>query len=261
MPTAKWKLPSYYRDATRLEGEEDAAVWLWAAPSMLPWPTKLEWLFSPVVGKKRWPGDLWGVDADGELILVENKKLPIRDWRIHDPFIDFRSFQTNLRRSTAEFIQCGSLRPRWDRLYRCEVKFGSADGKSIWWEDRSKKSSVLPNSHKRGALKRWQELAKEFIGPRILPETGSYSRTIGNFLNRRQQRSNPPPHYCGLLLDPNLNDGWQREEIAGLFERHKTVHQLAKKAGANHVHLFFSKATKLDSQHVAVSVEPIPIHD
>ena len=50
MSTTNWLCPSYYIDKIKLDGEEDAAIWLWADPSLLSWPVKVEWLFSPVVG-------------------------------------------------------------------------------------------------------------------------------------------------------------------------------------------------------------------
>src|SRR5947209_2049040 len=54
--------------------EEPGTFWLWAWPELLDWATEITWLFSPVTGKYPWPGDLWGVDASGQLILVETKK-------------------------------------------------------------------------------------------------------------------------------------------------------------------------------------------
>jgi len=53
--------------------EEYAALWLWAYPQLLEWSQQIKWLFSPVTGKDKYPGDLWGMDDMGNLILVETK--------------------------------------------------------------------------------------------------------------------------------------------------------------------------------------------
>jgi hypothetical protein len=57
--------------------EEEGTLMLWAWPELLGWKKDIEWLFSPVIGQT-WPGDLWGVDESGALILVETKRATSR---------------------------------------------------------------------------------------------------------------------------------------------------------------------------------------
>ena len=52
--------------------EEAGTLWLWAFPELLRWHTGITWLFSPP-GRNRWDGDLWGIDDDGNFVLVEAK--------------------------------------------------------------------------------------------------------------------------------------------------------------------------------------------
>src|SRR5438046_1174944 len=79
------------RQSEKLMHEEEAAVWLWylaaawpSQPALPGWPCSIEWIFSPVTGNKQWPGDVWGVDERGELVIVEGKMGDRRD-----PFEDF----------------------------------------------------------------------------------------------------------------------------------------------------------------------------
>src|SRR5262249_8354045 len=69
--------------------EEPGTFWLWAWPKLLWASPRITWLFSPVTGKYPWPGDLWGVNASGQLVLVETK----RTGGAQDPFEDFVPFQ------------------------------------------------------------------------------------------------------------------------------------------------------------------------
>src|SRR3990167_6071043 len=70
-----------------LPSEESASFLLWAWPDLLGWPRQINWLFSPVVGKHKYPGDLWGLDSQGGLLIVETKFDRTRARQ--DPFADF----------------------------------------------------------------------------------------------------------------------------------------------------------------------------
>jgi hypothetical protein len=101
-------------DILAVKFEEEAIVWLWAKPSLLPWPRPVEWLFSPITGNKEWPGDLWGVDEDGELLIIENKILK-RSGHHYDPFRTLFPTRVSRRfaplaRSSKNGVTCITLR-------------------------------------------------------------------------------------------------------------------------------------------------------
>jgi hypothetical protein len=71
-----------------VHAEEAGTFWVWAWPEILGWPVEITWLFSPVTGNDRWPGDLWGIDVSGELIILETKRFRPGG----DPFEDFLEY-------------------------------------------------------------------------------------------------------------------------------------------------------------------------
>lgn len=258
MPAVKWKFPAYYRYKDRLKGEEDAAVWLWARPSLLGWSPKLEWVLSPCTGNTEWPGDLWGVDETGELFILESKKLPLGRRPQDDPFGDLLLFHRNLGTKTHEFTRYDSLHKKWKDRYRCEIRFGSESGKRCW-ERRPKDctKTILPNSSHRGALRRWKELVEDLIEPKILQ--GRYAQNIEDYLEQRRAQGNPPPHYCGLLLDPGLKEPTMPRGIDPLSylleRRHTAITKLASLVELDHIHLFVAKADRTLGNRVKVSVK------
>src|SRR4051812_25154622 len=76
-----------------LEFEETASFWLFLWPDLLGWPRNITWLFSPVTGKTRYPGDLWGIDETGHLVVVETKLF--QRATAPDPFEDFVAYERN----------------------------------------------------------------------------------------------------------------------------------------------------------------------
>ena len=91
---------------------------MWAWPEILGWPTDITWLFSPPTGKSVWPGDLWGIDDSGELIIVETKSSLVP----RDPFEDLLPFQERLT-SGAWKPTLGDLFKHWEPLISDERRF------------------------------------------------------------------------------------------------------------------------------------------
>jgi len=100
--------------------EEESIVWLWAFPDLFPWQYRAEWLFSPVVGKKRWPGDLWGLDNKGKLLIIEAKNC--RTQLKSDPFADFEDLFMS-HDSCVEEFKSENLRQKWEDLLKKERNF------------------------------------------------------------------------------------------------------------------------------------------
>ncbi len=225
MPKLQTTLPTHYREqdgVLRVLHEEEAIVWLWAWPSLFHWPRPVEWLFSPVTGKDHWPGDLWGVDSSGELIIIENKR-----GFGYDPFEDFIDYHKPER---TEWL-AENLLKKWQRHYKGEISF-----RDTFIERGSSTDGILPRSNKRVPIRRWPQLAAR-IDARI--RAPSYRTRISRFLSTRRKRDNPRPHYCGLVvaLDsrrPFLSDRGRR-----------SMQKIWEIADGNHVHLFVSRARLL----------------
>src|SRR2546426_2802088 len=102
-----------------LPSEESASIWLWAWPSLLGWRRRINWLFSPVTGNTRHPGDLWDLDAAGNLLIVETKL--DKAGSPQNPLEDFLAYVQDpdaQARWTSE-----ALYTRWARLFQSELKF------------------------------------------------------------------------------------------------------------------------------------------
>jgi len=103
-------------DSDRLYAfEEYATLWIWAYPQLLEWGQQIKWLFSPVTGKDKYPGDLWGMDNTGNLILVETK---LATRAKQDPFVDFINFEMNMPAPTK-----AGLTSRFKSLLTDEKRF------------------------------------------------------------------------------------------------------------------------------------------
>jgi hypothetical protein len=179
-------LPDEYRKGTGLlevRHEEEAIVWLWAFPSRFPWPTRPTWLYTPVVGKERWPGDLWGVDREGNLLIVECKQCRRND----DPFLDFTGFNcpTSLQ---SEY---------WRAKFRghLQAELSMPDG----WSERppGRTDGILPRSNRRAHIRRWPILARR-IDTAIRSQ--DYGRDAFICLEERHHKGNPKPYYIALML-------------------------------------------------------------
>jgi hypothetical protein len=118
----------------RLKSEEIGTFWLWAWPDLLGWPFQITWLFSPVTGKSKWPGDLWGLDDRGNLLIVETK-LARNDRGPQDPFKDFIGFEESPRpisfRGSSTSFQMVALTQPGEGLHREKSLF------SVQWQTQA----------------------------------------------------------------------------------------------------------------------------
>jgi hypothetical protein len=165
--------------------EEDALCWLWAFSSMLPWDYPIEWLYTPVVGKKHWPGDLLGVDSHGNLLIIEAKRCKRND----DAFVDFRDFHQDGR---IELSATHWMR-KWEVHYRAEVSFHDGFSERC----KGKTDGILPRSNRRQHIRRWIELARN-IDDHI--RSCSYFLAVNGYLNTRRRQNDPLPYYIALMI-------------------------------------------------------------
>lgn len=187
-------------DASLFASEENATFWLWAYPSLLGWPRKFEWLFSPVVGNSKHPGDLWGIDEAGNLLLVETKR-----GRSNDPFQDFIGYETEKRWETT--ANSDQLLKRWQTLYNSEQAFWQNNKTDLISRslDEITAKGTVPYSSKRFATRHWSILYTNVIVPYLF-EKQAYVQNVNRYLNAQTPLTNRLFFYIGLIFvkDHNL---------------------------------------------------------
>lgn len=248
-------VPEYYKKCENgkfldLEHEEEVVVWLWAFPSsnsLLPWDKDIAWLLSPVTGKEFYPGDAWGVDEEGNLLIVECKKQnprksrEIKDDKYENPFYDFLPFhEKDLPQFKSE-----KLKEKWKDLYKKEKDF-----KNSWIERGKKTPGIIPRSNKREAIRRWKALCIDKIDDYIRnKEKEKYEEKAYKYLKIRESARNPLPHYFGIIATTLEEKDLDVSEISGL------MNDLKNKVGEKNVHLCFARAKKINSEIVELSIE------
>lgn len=234
MASTRTNLPTLYREKKgflQVISEEEAVVWLWARPSLLPWPRPVEWLFSPVTGNTRWPGDLWGVDAAGNLLIIENKK-----GFSYDPFEDFIPYHRPKRSEWS----AGDLLTKWKRHHKAEIAF-----RDTFIERGKDTDGILPRSVHRAHIRRWPDMAR-IIDRHV--RASSYRNRVKTFLTRREKCGTPPPHYCGLLVA--VNDSTPRLSARG----RRSLESLRRQVFSERVHLFLASARLADRRRTEVDI-------
>ena len=208
-------LPSCY--ASRPDGvldvlEEEGTTWLWALrESLVDWPRPIEWIRAPAVSDGTQPGDLWGVDKAGELLLVEAKRGPLAN-----PFRRFEGFAHN----TATNMKSEDLLAQWQTDLAEEM---NADDCLRERPPGGRKTGLIPSSSRRFAVKRWPDLSRGAC--RHLRST-DYERSVRESLEARRAAGNTAPHLIGLIVqttsrEPGLtakgngDARWLRGKVGG----------------------------------------------
>lgn len=192
-------------------------------------PEPLVWLFSPVVGNTRWPGDIWGVDASGHLIVVEAKTYK-RGTGV-DPIVNFVGPGAAVAAGTSPSIQAASLRTRWFQLLKKERRFirdyGDAlrDGAPL----EGCHPGVVPYSRHRTPVQRWPSLYLDKVVRDL--DSVAYEERVNAYLDTRERQGNPRPHLVGLIA---AQDGTV-PSLSASGRRHAAA--LQKSSGADRVRL------------------------
>lgn len=228
----------------RVVGEAAACLWLWAWPGLLGWPATIAWLFSPVVGNRRWPGDLWGVDARGELVILEAKTCTRH--RPCDPFEDFVGAGRGVVEGTSVSARADLLRERWSKLFECERKFIRQHAATLraGASLRGCYPGVVPYSRHRAQVQRWRHVYLDRIRPWLDDE--DYSRRVRQYLRKREEKDNPIPHLVGL--------GAIVEGAPLILSTKGLQHyqELVAMAGTAQVHLIEVEARRVGSRSVSL---------
>lgn len=230
----------------QMNSEEPASLWPWAWPELLGWPFEVTWLFSPVNTRANRPGDIWGVDATGELLIVETK----HDLELSklDPFKDFVGFTARQRvRDTRSSLTADSLAARWHKYYRMECNFLKNQADQFFRSSEPTEGTfpgVVPYSYHRHRVWHWQRLYLDRIAPRIQSE--AYQRAVWFALEARRQSDEPSPHFFGLILNlrdttPKLPDHARQRAIT-----------LRQSEGPQRVHLRVVRATLVRDDMVRI---------
>ncbi len=235
--------------------EEDGTLWLWAFPTLLGnnW-NGVNWLFAPVTGKHPWPGDLWGLDARGDLLIVETKLAGARGV---DPFADFVGFdKANAKLAGHPVIGAAALRDRWEPLLQRERTFLKKCCPLLSQEELCEDQwragmwpGVVPYSSKRVVVWRWRELYRQQIAPRI---TGrEYEDEVQRALSQRSRRRNPRPHYIGLITLPP-GTGPRLSSVGA-----RNYHTLLKKVHRDRVHLRAVEVSEVDDDLLTIACRTV----
>jgi hypothetical protein len=184
------------------------------------------------VGKTRWPGDLWGIDSQGDLILIECKKaLPA------NPFEDFIAFHKQDRPE----IFSADLSNRWEEHYHDELSFPNS------WEERpqGKTDGLLPRSNKRRHIRRWKHLAESIYA---YLKSEEYIDAVKKYMTIRAKRNNPIPYYAGLLVsDHPVSSLLNQKGLRAFGELKQTV-------GPDHVKLYLADAEISGIRQVEITI-------
>lgn len=211
------------RPANPIRLEEYATLWLWAWPQLLGWKARINWLFSPVTGNRQYPGDLWGIDADGVLIVLETKRRASS--RSSNPFEDF--FPWAERISQGEPSDA-ALRTRFERLYEQELEFKRES--ATFFSSQSLPGGcfpgVLPYSRHRQVIWEWRELYASRIASHV--PSDSYQRAVERSFWIRARQANPRTAVFGVMVTADLAAPWSQAA-----ERDRII--LAKRLGTPYV--------------------------
>lgn len=219
--------------------EEESIVWLWTFPDLFPWKYCVEWLFSPVVGNKRWPGDLWGLDIRGNLLIIEAKNCKTQS--NSNPFEDFANLLKPRDSCVGEFTS-ENLRQKWENLLKKELRFPNGYDE----RPKGKTEGILPRSNHRKHIRRWKDIATG-IDERI--RSDSYKFAVDRMLKKRKNRNNPVPHFFGLLVrGKSMNFGLNEE---GQEAEEKLCNRVKK----SHVHLYEGSAELKGKNHLVLSIK------
>jgi len=222
--------------------EEESIVWLWAFPDLLPWQYRVEWLFSPVVGKKQWPGDLWGLDDEGNLLIIEAKNCRIQ--LKSDPFGDFVDLLMSHGSYVEEFTS-DNLRQKWEYLLNKEIRKKEPIFPNCYDErPKGETEGILPRSNHRKHIRKWKDLAK-IIDERT--RSDSYISTVDGLLKKRKSRNNPVPHFFGLLVrEKSMRFGLNEKGV-------QAKHELCHIAKEPNVHLYEAYAERKEENKLVCS--------
>ena len=230
-----------------LSKEHSGRVWLWTWPELLLWEglrksqsrsQYIAWLGVYGSTANRCPGDIWGLDNDGNLLLVELKVWPGR----HDPFSRFVQVAQDRHQFAADVLAHG-----WRNRLQLERTYAITAERLLVQRAREAPSAapgLLPYASRREALHAWPDLYG-----RLLRWVCSvkYEALVDSRLEQRRRNGNPSPHFIGFAVmhrdeQPHLRGAWRHG-----YEALRNV------AGRNRVHCRAAVARTAPNNDVIVA--------
>ncbi len=234
-------LPSVYQnhdDLIVVDHEEEAVCWLWAYPELLPWNHPVTWLYTPVVGKHRWPGDLWGLDTKGNLLVIEAK----RCGRRNNPFEDFVPYHRDGR----EELSAAHWMSKWKGHMHSELRLTDSTAEPT----EGHTDGILPRSNRRQHLRRWMSLAKQ-IDSAI--RTTGYCRKVDKALRTRATSSDPTPFYIALMIESRRNGHVLNDSLE------RSARELRQKVTRDHVMVVAISCRRLPGDQARISTRLVDL--
>lgn len=187
--------------------EEAGTLWLWAWPDLV-WEEDLIWLLSPVSSEPP-PygyGDLWGVDQNGQLIIVETKRRIGRS-----AFSKFEEFEENLPDNP---IDPDDLHLEWREKLKQEEEF--VLDLPHFKEPGSQRPQrpypgVVPYSNRRAVVLRWHILYERKIIP-LLKSKSRYRDKVSAYLAKVKRPNKPVFVGLGVVSPADKLEFTQYEE-------------------------------------------------
>ncbi len=196
-----------------LSKEHSGRVWLWRWPELLWWkgvhgasvrPHDIAWLGVYGSTANGCPGDIWGLDRNGDLLVIELKVWPGRD----DPFSRFVPIAQDRRQFAADI-----LANDWRRRLHDELEYEKTARRLLRRRaDRAPAVArgLLPYYSRREALHAWPDLYESLLD-RV--SSADYRALVESRLDLRRRADDSPPHFIGFAMmhrdeQPTLSGSW-----------------------------------------------------
>lgn len=230
------ELPRAFNGPGSPYGETRALLWLWAWPELLLWPRPVSWLFPQVNEPPSVPGDLWGIDSAGELIIVEAKTRGLPS----DPFGDFSEAMDRNEPAWQDAMRTSVLRDRWTLLLEREKQFINQHSDDVRHGRTLTRScpGVVHYSRRRASCLCWPLVYLERVVPRVQSE--AYRTEVEHLLRLRQDNGDPPPHFVGLIAEVD------HREAALSAAGSQSLSRLISATSPGRVHLIAVRGTPTD---------------
>jgi len=235
--------------------EESGTVWLWRDPALLGWHKSIAWLFSPPHGGKGWKGDVWGIDSNGELIVVESKVVIKNKAGTQPKHCDpFRSLYVlhSKQRGKRDRFPVNKIREKWQKLHDLEGRVAV----DCNYRGKRTQPGILPYGSYRHALKGWCKLYRAIR--RTVKKNSSYSKRVVTRLKKRgHYKDRSVPYYFAFFT---IGDDFKRPiALSELLSKKGKRHydKLKKKVGKGH--LLVAAACARANTHSRVTVRKVGI--
>lgn len=184
-----------------LPTEADASLWMSARPRLLGWHRPINWLPPEVVdARRRTKGALWGLDSEGNLIIVETKFE--RGGSLKDPFESLLPYVK--RKARDHTWSAKELRAKWLDWVASEKTFLETEI-AMFCSTELISAGASPYSLDHHAVWRFRSLFLTLVTRAIFSER--YQHDIDRALQLREKAGDPPPIFASVVA--SMRDKFQ----------------------------------------------------